>query len=197
MIEEAALGGAVDERADETQLLDRANELGSGGIRALHRQHGKARKPLGMTRNGRRQMIVHLARNRDALGAGHEVRAGTGVREHLHGDTSLIHRLQAPLADLGQEFERIGAGFGRVPRPETAPADGVPIDAADQGRDREMLLQRNDTHRRDPRLCFPLSGLSPGHSIPYHSAPSERDNPWNTSGRGQVHLVMAGHDESA
>src|ERR1700721_2880210 len=73
VIEEAAFGGAVDQRAEEAQFPDRANELGRCGIRRLHRQHGKAREPPRMARNGRREMIVHLARNRDALWPGHEV----------------------------------------------------------------------------------------------------------------------------
>ncbi len=130
----------------ETQFPDRANELGGHRVGALHRQHGKTREPFGVTRNRGRQMVVHLARDRDALGAGHEVRARTGIRENLHADAGLIHRLQAPLADLGRQFERIGAALRGCPRPEAAPADGLPIDAANQGRNREMFLQRNDTH---------------------------------------------------
>ena len=75
MIEEAALGGAVDERAEETQFPDRANQLGRHRVRALHRQHGKTREPFGVTRDRGRQMVVHLARDRDAVRTGHEVGA--------------------------------------------------------------------------------------------------------------------------
>ncbi len=151
MVEKAAVGGAVDERTEEAQFPDRANEFARCRIRRLHRQHGKAREPRRMARHGRRQMVVHLARNRDAVRTGHEVGAGPGVREHLQGDAGLIHRLQAPFADLGQQVDRIGAGLWSLPRLKAAPADRVAIDPADQGRHREMFLQRNNSHGiRDP-----------------------------------------------
>ena len=166
MVEKAALGGAVDERAEEAQLPDRANEFARCRIRRLHRQHGKAREPRRMARHGRRQMVVHLARDRDAVRTGHEIGAGTGVREHLQGDAGLIHRLQAPFADLGQQVDRIGAGLWSLPRLKAAPADRVPIDPADQGRHREMFLQRNNSHGRDPSgLACPRSGFSSRRTI--------------------------------
>ena len=89
------------------KLLHRAHELGSGGVGALHRQHGEAREAIGMAGDGRRQMVVHLAGHGDAIGARHEIGTGTGVGEHLHGDAGLVHGLQALLADLGQRIERI------------------------------------------------------------------------------------------
>ena len=125
VIEEAALRRAVDERTDETQLLHRARQLGSAGVGALHRQRGKAREAIGMAGDGRRQVVVHLARNGDALGTRHEIGARTGVGEHLHGDARLIHRLQAPLADLGQQLERVRAVRGHRSRPEAPAADGA------------------------------------------------------------------------
>src|SRR6201995_5117594 len=100
-----------------------------------------------MTRDRRCKIIVHLARDRDALRSRHEVRPRTGIRQHLHAAAGLIHRLQAPLADLGRQLEWTGAAvLWRCPRPEAAPADGGPIDTPDQSRHREMLLQRNNPH---------------------------------------------------
>src|SRR5207247_1665643 len=64
----------------------------------------------------------------------------------------VVHRLETLLADLRQVFERIGAVGGRLPRPVAAPADGAGIDALDQGRNREMFFERNDTHGRRPPM---------------------------------------------
>jgi len=36
------------------------------------------------------EVVVHLARDGDAVGAGHEVGAGAAVREHLHGDAGFV-----------------------------------------------------------------------------------------------------------
>ena len=102
VIEEAALGRAVDERTDKTKLPDRTNELVNRGIRALHWQYGETGKTFGVTGDSRRQMVVHRPRNPDTIGAGHEIGAGTAIGEHLHRDAGLIHGLQAPLANLGQ-----------------------------------------------------------------------------------------------
>jgi hypothetical protein len=81
------------ERSVPTDGEVAAHELGDSGVRTLHWQYGETRKTLGMTGNRRRQMLVHLARNPDTFGAGHKVRAGTAVREHLHGDARRIHGL--------------------------------------------------------------------------------------------------------
>ena len=43
VIEEAALGRAVDERTHEAQVLHSAHELVSAIVGALHRQRGEAR----------------------------------------------------------------------------------------------------------------------------------------------------------
>src|SRR6266852_9421181 len=99
VIEEAALGRAVDERTDKTKVPNRTNELDNRGIRALHWQYGEPRKTFGVTVDGCRQMVVHRPRNPDTIGAGHEIGAGAAVGEHLHGDAGLIHGLQAPLAN--------------------------------------------------------------------------------------------------
>ena len=133
MVEEAALGGAVDERADETEVLHAPLELRRAGVRALHRQHGEAREALGMLGDRGGQMVVHLARHGDAVGAGHEIGAGAGVGEHLHGDAGLVHRREALLADLGQRARAGSArSVGASPRPEAAPAIALGVDPADQ-----------------------------------------------------------------
>src|SRR5256885_2056625 len=79
LIEEAAVGCAVDQRAEEAQVLHAARKLNGAGVRALHRQHGKAREALRKFDDRRRQIIFHLARQRDAVGAGHEIGAGGGI----------------------------------------------------------------------------------------------------------------------
>jgi len=61
MIEEAAFGRAVHQRADEAQVLHGADKLGRADVGALHRQRGKAGETVGMARHSRRQVVVHLA----------------------------------------------------------------------------------------------------------------------------------------
>ena len=121
MIEEAALGGAVDQRADEAQLLHGAFEFGS----AQHRGSASAAPQSRRSgRDGGRSPPPdgHLSRGqlRRSLGARHQIGTMPGVREHLDRDAGIIHRLQAPLADLGQQFDRVrplGGGLrGRNPR---------------------------------------------------------------------------------
>jgi hypothetical protein len=68
------------------------------------------------------------------------------IREHLHGNAGLVHRLQSSLADLGQEFERVRAVRRYLSRPEAPAADCAWIDSADQGWNRKMLFERHDTH---------------------------------------------------
>ncbi len=161
VVEKAPFRRAVHERADKAQLLHRAHQLSSAGVGALHRQHREAREAIRMAGDGRCQMVVHLARDGDALGARHEVRAGTGVGEHLDGDAGLVHGPQAPLADLGQQLAEVWALRGRCSRPETAAGDGGRIDTADQGGNGEMLFKGDDTHAlssgRPAELSHPLS----------------------------------------
>ena len=159
MIEKAALGDPIDECADEAKVLHRSHQLRSAGVGALHRQHGKAREAGRIAGDGRRQMVVHLARDGDAVRARHEVGTRTGVGEHLHRDAGLVHGLQASLADLGQHVERVGAMRRRCARPEAAPADGAGVDAAHQRGDGEMLFKRDNTHGC-VGLSLPLDLLS-------------------------------------
>src|SRR6516165_524472 len=67
MIEEAAFGCAVDHAADEAEFFDRALELDTRRIGSLHWQAGKAGEP------------IRVARHRDAVGAGKEVRTRAAV----------------------------------------------------------------------------------------------------------------------
>ena len=91
-------------------------QLGDGGVGALHRQHREAGEAIGMAGDGRRQMVVHLAGHADTIGTRHEVGTGTGVGEHLHRDSGLVHGLQALLADLGQRSSGLGlTGSGLRP----------------------------------------------------------------------------------
>jgi hypothetical protein len=97
-------------------------------------------------------VVVHLAGHGNTVWARHEIGAGTAVREHLHGNAGLVHRLQSSLADLGQEFERVRAVRRCLSRPEAPPPDCAWIDSADQGWNRKMLFERHDTHWQFLRL---------------------------------------------
>src|SRR5262249_62354689 len=76
---EAALGGAVDQPADEADFFARALELDTRRIGSLHWQAGKAGEPIRVARHRRGEMIIEFARQRDAVGAGKEVRTRAAV----------------------------------------------------------------------------------------------------------------------
>ena len=105
-----------------------------------------------MAGDGCRQVVVHLAGQGSTVWARHEIGARTAVREHLHGNAGLVHRLQSSLADVGQEFERVRAVRRCLSRPEAPAADCAWIDSADQGWNRKMLFERHDTHWQFLRL---------------------------------------------
>ena len=154
MVEEAALGRAIDERADKPEFLHRARKFHRRSVRRLHRQHGKSREAIGMAGDRRGEMIVHLPRDGDTLGAGHEIGTGARVREHLHGDAGLVHQAQALLADLGREFERLRPTRRVASLAEAAPRDRRRIDPLDKSRNREMLLECDDAHGQSSRSLF-------------------------------------------
>src|SRR5437667_331355 len=147
MIEEAALGRAVDHRAHEAQVLHGARELGRGSVGTLQRQRGEAREAIGMPRNGMGEVIVHLVGQGDAVGPGHEIRAGTAVREHLYRNACLVHGLQATFADFGQELERVRTVTGRRSRPISAAADCPLVEA----RSKSAALDLKTRPRRNRR----------------------------------------------
>ena len=177
MIEEAAFGRAVDERADEAQLLHRAPKLARDSIGALHGQHGEARKARRVPGNRGCQVVVHLAGKRHAVRARHEIGAGARIGQHLHRDPGLVHGAEALLADLRRQLQRVGGIGRRRPRPEPAPADDGPIDPAHQLRRREMLLERDDTHRQSPPPLLIAASLTPGKAAIHHEPGTSAASP--------------------
>ena len=105
-----------------------------------------------MAVGGCRQVVIHLAGHGNTVWTRHEIGAGTAVREHLHSNAGLVHRLQSSLADVGQEFERVRAVRRCLSRPEAPAADCAWIDSVDQGWNRKMLFERYNTHRQFLRL---------------------------------------------
>ena len=101
-----------------------------------------------MARDRRRQMIVDRTRHGDAVGARHQIGARTVVRQHLDGDSRLVHSLEAAVGEVGQELRRIRRARGQISGPVAAGADDLLGDALAQRRDREMLLEGDSTHGR-------------------------------------------------
>jgi hypothetical protein len=79
MIQEPPVRCSVDQRAQEMQLFDRAYQLGSASLRAAGRQRGETGKTVGLAGDGCCQIIVHLARQGDAVSTRHEIGAGTAA----------------------------------------------------------------------------------------------------------------------
>ena len=66
----------------------------------------EAGEAVGMRGDRFAQHVVDIARERDAFGAVEQIGAGTGSREHLHGDAGLIHFGKAQHAKIGQVVSR-------------------------------------------------------------------------------------------
>ncbi len=142
IVEKAAFGQSVDQRAAEAEIAHRAFELVGGGLRTSHRQVREAGEPIGMGGDRLGEHVVDVARKRDAFLAVEQVGAGTGRREHMNGDPGLIHLGQAKCAEIGQFVREI---VGEARRKAMA-GDGVGIDPAHQRRNGEMLLKGDDAH---------------------------------------------------
>ncbi len=134
IVEEAAVGRAVDHGADKAEFLHGALQFGRNDVRTLHRKVGKAGKAVRMTGDRLCQMVVDVARHRHAVRAGDEVGARAGDRQHLHRDACLIHRFEPALADLRQKLHRIDRARRDISRPEAARTDHFRIDTLGVGR---------------------------------------------------------------
>jgi hypothetical protein len=138
VVEEATGRVAVDHRAEEAELADRALELVRRGRGIGGRQRGKAREAVGVLAHRRREDVVGVACQRHR-GCGVEVlHARRGVADDLQIDPRGVHRRDPPLAEVGEVGAegRVGAGVGIAQR-------------ADRLRDRgrpEVLLQGDDAH---------------------------------------------------
>ena len=89
-------------------------------------------------------------------------RSGPGplFGQHLHGDAGVVHRLEALLAELGQKLHRArlaGSDLAPLVVAALAMASGLTI-LGSQGRDGEMLFERDDTHG----LFLPIDRLIDG-----------------------------------
>ena len=107
VVEEDAVGEAVDHAALETKL-DGALQLVGGGRRVRRRQRRESGKALGMSADGRMQAVVDLPRERDRAVAGQLLGSGRAVRDDLHVDAGLVHFLQAQLAQVVEAPRQLG-----------------------------------------------------------------------------------------
>ena len=148
VIEEAALGRAVDQGAEEFELLDGAHQLGGAGVRACHRQHGEAGKPVGMPRD--RAAKWSLISRAMATPSAPGTRSGPGpVFEStcmVMPASSIDLRRRSPISGSSSiGFGRPAGGFlGRKPRRLMTAGSMRP----DQSRHGEMFFDGDDTHRR-------------------------------------------------
>ena len=138
----------MNHRADEPELLHRAHEFLGRGIGRLHRQGREAAKPGGMAFHDVGQIVIELTGHDDAILAADEIGARAAVRQDGKVDAGFVHRFEALLADLGQQFERIRTLLRQGALPKAAAGDDGRVDAAGHRRYRKMLLKGNRTHRR-------------------------------------------------
>jgi hypothetical protein len=124
---------AVDQRALEAELLDRALELRNRGVRILHRQRRNADKPIRPLCHLLRENIVGLARHLDGtllVGDGLDRRS---VQRRDHDlDAGLVHQAQALVLEIEQAMPQLAPDMG---------AERLRI--AERGLDREVILERD------------------------------------------------------
>ena len=101
VVEERALGVAVDHRPLEPELVHGAIELAHGRLRVRGRQRRKAREPVGMFGDRIGKAIVGVARHWDRNIGREPLRPRLAEREHLHVDPGRIHVAQPRLAEIG------------------------------------------------------------------------------------------------
>ena len=153
MIEETALGGAVDQRAEKRSSFTRAR---SSAAQASGLCIGSAAKPA--KRSGCRATAAarwSFISRAMATPSGPGTRSGPGP---LCDSTCMV--MPASSIDLsrfspisGSKLHRVRPAGRRLARLEAAPGHDGWIDALDQGRDGEMLFERNDTHGRFSPHC--------------------------------------------
>ena len=94
---------AVDQRADQAELLDAAGELGSGGFRVLHRQRGKSGEAIGALAHFGGQRVVGLLGHRDRpLDVVDRLHRRRVQRQDHHLDAVPVHFAQAHVLDVEQ-----------------------------------------------------------------------------------------------
>ena len=146
MVEKAAFGDAVDQCAAEAEIAHRTFKLVGRGLRAIHRQVGKAREAIRMGGNRFGQHVIDVARKRDAFGAGKQISAGPGCGQHMHRDPGLIHLGKA-------QRPKIRKLVGKRPakaRRKAKAGDGVGLDPSHKRRDVEVFLKGDNAHSGFP-----------------------------------------------
>ncbi len=94
---------AIDQRADHSEFLDAAGELGDGGVRILHRQSGKGGETIGAFAHLGGQGIVGLFCHRDrGLDVVDRLHRRRVQRQDHHFDAVLIHLAQAGVLHVDQ-----------------------------------------------------------------------------------------------
>jgi len=140
------VGLAVDQRPFETELLDGALELRSGGARVLRRKGGEAGIALRPLLHLPRQKIIGVLRQPDGrFRILFRLHAGRGGRENDEVDARLVHRLQPQLVEVGKASLDVGEHRVALGRPRD--------EFLGEFRRREMFFKRDFAGRaRRPRL---------------------------------------------
>ena len=150
VVEEAPVGRAVHQHADEAQLLDRALEFVRCRLGGEQRQMREAAVAVGMAGAGLGQRVVVGARKVDARLARHKVGAWAGDRQHLHGDPAGVHVREASVAEVREFVALGGLRPDEVGPGKAATGDRVGGDAGDDARDGVVFFQGDDAHGAPP-----------------------------------------------
>src|SRR5215472_1656208 len=140
VIEEEIFGQPVNQGATEAKIAYRALQFVGCRIRTAHRQMSKGREAIGMLGDGFCDPVVEVARERDALKTIDEIGTWTREREHLCGDSRLVHFAEPKRADLWHLLFHGRAPPPLVPNRVTAPRDRLGADPAYERGNREVFL---------------------------------------------------------
>jgi len=111
VIDEKAVGEAVDHRTLEAELCDGALKFIGGRLRVGRRQDAECGKTLRIGFHNIGQTIIGLAGQAHRRLRFHFLRAGRAVRQHLHINTGVIHFLDAQIGNVLQTFFDLGKSF--------------------------------------------------------------------------------------
>ncbi len=193
VVEEHAVGRAVDQRALEAELRHRALQFIGRGLRIGRRDGGEGGEPVGMRAHRLGQAIVGDARQRHRGRGIHLLQSGIGVRQHLHVDPRLVHLLDAKAGQVVQPFRdggnlplilgRIGTHHVRV---LVVLLDGDHARLCWHG----GLPVRPDFCHSGDAAAIRSGGRTRAASLPRHRIPAWLVTSW--SGESDCHLRVQG-----
>ena len=154
VVEVAAPGVPVDQRADEAVPANHSVQLFGGGLRRRRRQRREPGQPIGAAPDRLRERVVRLPGQGHRLVRSELLHARRGEGEHLHVDARRVHPRDPPLAEIAEVLHELRVArrhLGMVPS-LLDPGHEVPPRTFEKRARSVVLLQRDHPHHRPPQV---------------------------------------------